>query len=53
MRVMREVVIAWIVSEEELVDACDVVIVVLSVLVEVKLGGLMEVVLVEEVRVVG
>ena len=37
MKVKREVVMAWIVSEEELVDECDVVFVVLSVLVEVKL----------------
>ena len=35
MKVKREVVIAWIVNEGELVDGCDVVFVVLSVLVEV------------------
>ena len=34
---MREVGVAWIVSEEELLDECDVVFVVISVLVEVKL----------------
>ena len=37
MKVMREVGVAWIVSEEELVDECDAVFVVLSIFVEVKL----------------
>ena len=37
MRVMRKVVVTWIVNEVELVDECAVVIIVVSVLVEVKL----------------
>ena len=35
MKVMKEVVIAWIASGEEPVDECDVVVVVLNALVEV------------------